>query len=350
MTVDCTICLGSVKQVINCGNYFCNCVYCEDCFKEYIKLCMGDQHVIKCGGCVYEFPIKRINRYVDPQTVEKYKVILFKYLYNKYINKVEDNLKQKEFIEKIRKDKIEFLDNAPPGLQFIIKNVLTTKYNEVMKVNKKVLEQNSLSSSKNCFNLFCTGYLDNDFTCIVCADEFCKDCEQKKVTTKHKCKQEDIDSINEIKDIICCPNCKVKVVKSEGCNFITCARCETNFCISDGTRSIGGNHKQYTKITDKKHTLPEQYRDEYYDDKGIYEKLQIIETKFSNGSKLDDKESSFVKFLSDKKKEEAIKSYQNYKRILMMNYIKQKCYDYINEEYEKSGLTPEFLDQIIQIF
>lgn len=54
--------------------------------------------------------------------------------------------------------------------------------------------------------------------------------ELRKLKKAHKCKQEDVDSVKEIRQHSrACPNCKARIFRISGCDTMWCTRCNTGF-------------------------------------------------------------------------------------------------------------------------
>ena len=105
-------------------------------------------------------------------------------------------------------------------------------------------------------NLYCNGFLDEKLVCMTCHTSFCLQCE-KLLTSDHKCRPEDIESISVIKDMIHCPQCQLPVFKDVGCDSITCSNCGQLFKYSTGEKgghgSINAPIKLETKRNSKSH-------------------------------------------------------------------------------------------------
>ncbi len=103
-------------------------------------------------------------------------------------------------------------------------------------------------------NLCCPGKLDDSTnTCVVCNTTFCEFCECPKhanANANHVCVQENIDSVEFVKTLIRCPNlnCRLPVIRSWGCNFITCSVCKTNFDYTTGHKTTDGNHQHVSTV------------------------------------------------------------------------------------------------------
>ena len=93
----------------------------------------------------------------------------------------------------------------------------------------------------------------------MCESTYCKDCEKKIVgDIKHECKQEDLDSVKFVNSLVKCPRCDIAVIRSFGCDNITCSHCGTNFHYITGEKTQHGNH-QNVSANLKPHNLEELY-------------------------------------------------------------------------------------------
>lgn len=71
---------------------------------------------------------------------------------------------------------------------------------------------------------------ENENICNKCYSKFCNKCWKKIESDKHKCNQEDIENIEEIlKTTVPCPNCGIRIEKSEGCDEMFCTYCHIGF-------------------------------------------------------------------------------------------------------------------------
>ena len=153
------------------------------------------------------------------------------------------------------------------------------------KQKTKLINAKVNGANKRCFNLTCNGFLDPNYICMMCSTEFCKDCE-KKLKIGHVCRQEDLDSVNLVNDMIKCPGCKLPVFKNEGCDSITCSNCNTNFLYSTG--KVGGHGSSNAKLAktfemQKKERLSDIFSNEL--DKETMElllKLEALEPSVRN--------------------------------------------------------------------
>jgi uncharacterized Zn finger protein (UPF0148 family) len=243
----CVICYDDIDDInksIKCCNK-CSTHVCTDCmgalinYSDTLPSCPNQN----CNGYYMISELKSLNREIK----NKYYLSCFNYIYKSDGDTINKRVEEKKIIAKIRKEKIKFMeDKFPKGIIFVAKKVLSHKLNKLNKQRKDMINKKLDKSKKLCMNSMCNGYLDQDYNCMTCSTDFCKKCEKLK-KPNHKCKKEDLDSINLINNMTHCPKCHLPVFKNEGCDSITCANCDTNFVYSTG--KIGGHGSSNTKIT-----------------------------------------------------------------------------------------------------
>jgi len=183
-------------------------------------------------------------------------------------------------MENIIQERKTFVEEmCAPAIATIIKLAYGDKLKKVEKNNTIFAER--ILNSKRCLNFVCKGVLETKggiYVCNACKETFCTQCE-KESQAYHVCKPEDVASMEEINAMVKCPKCALPVVKSNGCNAITCAICRTNFDYISGQKQGSGNHTNDAAITLRQHdTLTSVYGSEYKKSK-IKELLYLIDTK-----------------------------------------------------------------------
>ena len=255
MTV-CSICYFSIDGVsYHCfNNTSCNSVICGDCLKSYVEYLDKDNLAIlpKCPDkkCNTEYTYSEIKRTDDNDIIKTYEKLCFDYIKKEKIDDLLISISQERIIERIRKEKQEYIKKSfPIAISYIIENSLKSKLLKISKNNSEHVKKMIKKNSKKCPNSYCvTGYLDSNLECLKCFDKFCEKCEQKiKSGIEHKCKDDDLKTIEILKDIIKCPTCSLPITKSSGCNNMTCASCGTKFDYISGNETMFGGHS--TQIT-----------------------------------------------------------------------------------------------------
>ena len=174
---ECLIC-NERKVGILCE--FCN--ICQNCFTEYIKTNFQSNFTIsniKCPNhrCNKIFNIFSVYCLLDRENVEIIEAVLFK----KYLNNCEENIVK---CPRSGCDFAAFLKNE---------------------------------------DIYC-----HSFTCEICQEKW----KNSLIIDKYS----KANLKNEISEILInltcvpCPFCFIKIYKTEGCNHMKCARCQTEFC------------------------------------------------------------------------------------------------------------------------
>lgn len=250
-SIDCAICYFSIEdknKIIKCSNN-CNCSICTDCLISCIDFNTKENQIIpKCinmNNCKGEYLYSEIIKTCNTDTIDKYKKLCFNSLKSEHIDDIILSKTQEKMIEKIRKEKHDFVVNTfPKAISYVILHSLQQKLKKIDSKNKKHVDGVKQRVMKKCPNENCiNGILDVDYKCFKCDNKFCKKCETKiKTDEVHECKNEDLESLKLVDSFVKCPKCKLPVVRSFGCNFITCSICKTNFDYTSGQITHSGNH------------------------------------------------------------------------------------------------------------
>lgn len=118
-----------------------------------------------------------------------------------------------------------------------IKKLVSNLYYEKYLVFKRNTELSNNPFLKWCPQPDCTGYdlgnINKDhLVCSVCTFEYCYYCSESWHPSG-KCKQKhdrDLDQWSQKNNARFCPNCRIKVQKTIGCDHMTCTRCKYEWC------------------------------------------------------------------------------------------------------------------------
>lgn len=269
----CSICCSkeSEDRLIKCLNDKCSDRICEECFTIYLNFCKTENTFVKCTN-------KYCKCYIVSRSIKR---IDLKELYQEVIENAfdkDDSFKDftdkiNEMVEELKKERRRFIEKFPAAIQLIIDVALRPKQNAIDKKNKEYIKRkmnneeldNPSRSGRICMNSHCDGKLDIDFKCYKCDTEFCKKCE-RVLKKDHECSTADLENMEFVKNMPRCPKCKVAVEKSEGCNFITCSVCKTDFHYLTGKFETLGSHGK-NKMLEKRTTKYNfDFKDKYAQD------------------------------------------------------------------------------------
>lgn len=264
--MDCGICFEKVKKGEGVGcSEACDGYVCFECLG--LLLNFSNQQgitpncpVSKCKGKFFQrdFPLN-----TDPRELEKYSKICFDKLSGNFGKILLEAEITRCIVEKLRQDKLKYLENFPPSVMLVAKIALKKKLNSVDKNNLKKAEAICKRINVKCLEMFCNGKLMSDGSCAVCKKTFCLKCDAQVNGGKdgHYCNQDDIDSKLAVEKLVKCPDCKIPVIKSWGCDNMTCPVCKINFSYTTGERVKHGNHQDTTIVI--KETFYEMVADKY---------------------------------------------------------------------------------------
>lgn len=332
---DCLICCDSYDEsnIIICKND-CGVYMCENCFEIMIKVSNKEFILPKCPNinCKSEYYLSSLNGY-DIDLVESYLESLYKNLMTLHDKKISIIDMKKKLIEEYHKSKIEYINNFPAAITKII-SIAYSKKMKILKDTIKIKINEKLNKlTQICFNPLCVGKLDKNYICVLCSREYCEYCDTQKHDETHICDENILKDKEYVRGITKCPKCALPIIKSYGCDNMTCASCKTNFSYKNGTFTVAGNHtenEERLKLNTKRDTLFMLY-DKYYNDPKIKELLICIDNKY-----LDPKDDTkLLKLLLQDKTFNNLKRIGKEYELLNNNIIEHRRYQSFVNEIEK---------------
>jgi hypothetical protein len=361
--MTCLICYYSVtNDKISCSDPNCLSKICTDCAVSLVNFSHKENEIPRCpnSSCRQELLYSEIKKLGEPTLNLYYETCVNSLKLEKH-NDIESKINQKKIVEKIREEKIKFINTQfPVAVSLTIKYALSSKLNKITKKNSIYMNNILKSSNKKCMNLFCNEKLDDELYCSLCDIKFCKFCE-KKLTKGHICKQEDIDSVTFIENLVKCPKCLFPVIRSYGCNNITCSICKTNFNYISGLISQAGNHdnspalniNSSSSINSIVNTIKpsDHYKDDY--DMSIIKLLCLIEEKspvnYSFDNVLKSLENVVKNGFNNILGKRVCLSYERYKVYLVNQKKYSKAMNVIKENHDNKTLDENILKKILYI-
>jgi len=100
---------------------------------------------------------------------------------------------------------------------------------------------------KACPKTGCNAFLNEEFSCGLCATSVCKKCHEIKLDDQdHECNEETIESIKAIhSEARSCPTCATLISKIDGCDQMWCTQCKTTFSWRTGLVEQGITHNPH---------------------------------------------------------------------------------------------------------
>lgn len=246
--MTCLVCFCPIEEKeYTCGNPSCTAVMCGDCTNMYIE------HSTQTPRCIN----KDCNEYIlyhtiqDLPTGKHYEKLCFKEMNQNKEKDVKSKLQQETLIEKMRLDKIKFIkEQFPETIYFVSQIALESKLKRLEKQRIEFVKKEIKNTFRNCMNTFCNGTLNKNFTCTRCTTTFCRECEEV-LEENHTCNPDTMANVSFLHDMVHCPNCKIPIERSDGCNGMTCASCQTTFDYSNGQLSNHGSSNAPIKLRER---------------------------------------------------------------------------------------------------
>ena len=295
---DCAICLNPMPNYVKCGNPMCLTFTCFECGDALMKFSRKTKVMPECPSttCRQHYLYSEIKK-LSRECMAMYTNACFEYFMHGNKKTIDDTLNHAAIIEKVRQDRTKFIKaKFPTAIAMTIEFALASKLRRITVKNRTHAQTMLLKLNQKCMNLFCPGKLENDTNvCTTCDTKFCKECECIVQNNSHICRKEDIESVKFVQTLIRCPNkdCALPVIRSYGCNFITCSVCKTKFDYTTGLPSDQGNHQNDTTIVNKSMKPSERYCMDYPLE--IIEMLCDLEAKFPNTVTIE----SIIRILTD---------------------------------------------------
>jgi len=334
--------------MVRCADELCTSRICEDCFESYLDFCKDKKILVKCTNEYCKSYI--ISQYFGSNNTyyEKYKETLIEAFMASNGEEVRDDIIYTSMVDKLRKDKSDFIKKFPKAIELTITVALSDKLKNIAKSNKAAIKEKVNSSNKLCMISHCDGKLSSDFECLKCFTKFCKECE--KISKKgHKCITDDVESIKFINnsDYVKCPKCSVTIERASGCNHMTCNACKTSFDFSTG--EIGGSGSHNEAIPEPKKKFKFDFKQSY--NKEITERLYRVEQlqpKEPNNTFLNKALKKLIQNEGDVNTYEIVDSFEKYikSRLAYIKFISITVD--ITEHHLKNNIDTEYLDLIIE--
>ena len=291
---SCQICVNetSKKSMVTCAK--CNFVCCNICVKKYLLESSNMEPIcMNCKVCWdLDFLADNTDRkfyneeYRDhrvkivlsleksllPATQEVVNKLLGRREHDEFIKKSNMNvrmvnLRKEECYKKIKKYKKKLGKNGDDEKYNSKISVYEDKYNQCVDILKEIRKsiinerdryktsfiiEKSLVLEENKLHVIigpcpvddCKGYLDGEYKCGICKNEVCKMC--RISVHENECDKNLVESVKMIsKETKSCPNCKIPIYKTDGCDQMWCINCHTAFSWNTGSIENGRIHNPH---------------------------------------------------------------------------------------------------------
>lgn len=247
--------INGLANHVKCKNRSCTAVMCLDCMQSYINICMGDNQIPKCPSttCGRYYLMSDVQRFHDLR--EPYAKCCLNELLGKHGDTARKTVEIRNNIETLRRLRQTFIaERFPRAIAYTASVIMPHKLRRLDKQVTERIQAQTLNTNRTCMNLTCNGSLNEFMVCLSCDTAFCIDCEKRR-NANHVCDPADVESVKAIKEMIHCPNCHLPIIRSEGCNNMTCSSCGQHFLYNTGEAGGAGGHVTKTEIPKTKMLL-----------------------------------------------------------------------------------------------
>lgn len=326
--MECAICFDDLPEGVGIHCHMrCETVYCTSCFERYIDICVSEQTMPRCtckGEYLYPLVVKEDE---ENKTLKaQMESLIIEMLAN---GTIADSIEKRNAVQaQLKKSFFDYIDEFPESVKTCIKLCYPKIHKDIAKRLLKDRNDDRLKAMYRCKVGACKGkvmhdLVENTLLCSQCALSYCHDCSEPISSSDHICKKEDLEAVKLISQAVPCPKCLTPIHRSEGCKYMTCTVCGTDFDYSTGKRChTGNNHNESIAATVRLETAlseelaalitPEQRKS-----------LQRIELTVKQIKPCTTFEEDLAKYIVSKSTTRRRKLLHNYYRRLITGYIRQ---------------------------
>lgn len=242
----CDVCCEKInnsnRKRVNCP--FCDLKYCRACAQKYLLSTIEDPH---CMGCKHVHNRELVSSYCSSKFIH---MDLKQHRENVLFEREKARMPetQPHVMRELEKRSLRtsyiymyyLLTNIDrdctldyyvrPCLKETIREYMVYIYDQIQTLrNFDTTVENVYAFSQSCPDEECRGFLDDNWKCGICKNDFCKKCNEP-VSFNHTCNKDIVKTLKLLKrDTKQCPKCNVPIYKIEGCAQMWCTQCHVAF-------------------------------------------------------------------------------------------------------------------------
>ena len=261
-SITCIFCLCDITtDYVSCKGYGCNLVACTECVSVMVDVCFKSIGAMPTCTCGCEYVMSQLEDVLDAELLQKYITLCRRTRENvKTAPRVDRGASKAirdqmvlQVLELTRKD---LQDALPPAIVKLMQ--ISGLEMKLIAAHLKTVEKTKKDlSQRKCVSFICNGVLivnDGVLKCNKCKLLVCGKCDAVRSPTSHECKNEEVETMELLKHIAKCPTCGIPATKGEGCIFVTCPICKTDFDSKTGEATKQGGHDNGLIVGLAKHT------------------------------------------------------------------------------------------------
>ena len=255
-TENCAICCdgfnASNRKSISCPFDSCSKTACRSCYQTF--LCGEDVTVPKCMFCNTQFTHSQIQHlgltksFIKGEFAKHQQEILFAQE-QAMLPAAQAAVAHDRLVQNID-DQIKSVNAEIKRLQALKEDLMHTK-NHLRRHGPQPQEHDPVDHEfiHRCADSGCNGFVSSAWKCATCDKYTCSHCRELKAERDdplHVCNPDTVASVALLKaDTKPCPNCKVLVHKTDGCDQMFCTQCKRLWSWNTGRFETRGHNPHY---------------------------------------------------------------------------------------------------------
>ena len=257
-TNSCTICCdgfnASNHKPISCPFHSCSKTACRACYQTF--LCGEDVTVPKCMFCNTQFTHSQLQHlgltktFLQGQFAKHQQDILFAQE-QAMLPAAQAAVAHDRLVQNIE-DQIKSVNAEIKRLTALKNDLMQTKFQlrrHGPQAQDHEPDEGDHEFIHRCADSDCNGFVSSAWKCATCDKHTCSHCRELKANRDdpdHVCNPDTVASVALLKaDTKPCPNCKVLVHKTDGCDQMFCTQCKRLWSWNTGRFETRGHNPHY---------------------------------------------------------------------------------------------------------
>jgi hypothetical protein len=278
---NCDVCCEKLNKInhkkVKCP--FCDLTSCRTCSQRYILESFEDPHCMGCktlwnrefvdSFCTKYFRNTELKRHRENVLFERERARMPET--QPEVERIQHMRRLRRIIRRQKEDLIELHHRyrtfeveipLPPEIRTLYREMENTyRHLEELRNGGTFIDNEPRKFVRQCPVEECKGFLNEEWYCGLCTQNYCKDCNEPLVPG-HECDPETVKTMKLLnKDSKSCPKCGTVIHKTSGCAQMWCISCHTAFNWRTGEIEMGRIHNPHFIEFKKKTMMSREHGD-----------------------------------------------------------------------------------------
>jgi hypothetical protein len=278
---NCDVCCEKLNKInhkkVKCP--FCDLTSCRTCSQRYILESFEDPHCMGCktlwnrefvdSFCTKYFRNTELKRHRENVLFERERARMPET--QPEVERIQHMRRLRRIIRRQKEDLIELHHRyrtfeveipLPPEIRTLYREMENTyRHLEELRNGGTFIDNEPRKFVRQCPVEECKGFLNEEWYCGLCTQNYCKDCNEPLVPG-HECDPETVKTMKLLnKDSKSCPKCGTVIHKTSGCAQMWCISCHTAFNWRTGEIETGRIHNPHFIEFKKKTMMSREHGD-----------------------------------------------------------------------------------------